>query len=253
MDAINKEKFGEFIARLRKEKGLTQQELADRLFLSNKAVSKWERGQSLPDIDLLTPLSDILGVSVAELLKGERLSGEAMDSGEVETLVSQALRLSGAEEEKKRGRTRKRWKTLWVRSLVVSLLEAGFLIWQGETWESLGSSVFLVQLLCLLFGLWTCFFIKETLPAYYDENKIDYYTDGVFRLHIAGLRLNNSNWPHIVHALRVWTVGMPVLFPVVYWLLRSWWNQSLALSLGTTLAACLGLFAPVVVVGKKYE
>ena len=100
MDAINKEKFGEFIARLRKEKGLTQQELADRLFLSNKAVSKWERGQSLPDIDLLTPLSDILGVSVAELLKGERLSGEAMDSGEVETLVSQALQLSGAEEEK---------------------------------------------------------------------------------------------------------------------------------------------------------
>ncbi len=47
MDAINKEKFGEFIARLRKEKGLTQQELADRLFLSNKAVSKWERGDSL--------------------------------------------------------------------------------------------------------------------------------------------------------------------------------------------------------------
>ncbi|MBP3520828.1 MAG: helix-turn-helix transcriptional regulator, partial [Oscillospiraceae bacterium] len=127
MDAINKEKFGEFISRLRKEKGLTQQELADRLFISNKAVSKWERGQSLPDIDLLTPLSDILGVSVAELLKGEPITGAAMDSGEVETLVSQALQLSGAEEENKRGRTRKRWQTLWVRSLVVSLLEAGFL------------------------------------------------------------------------------------------------------------------------------
>lgn len=55
MEQIDRERFGAFLSELRKEKGLTQQELADRLFVSNKAVSKWERGQSLPDIDLLTP------------------------------------------------------------------------------------------------------------------------------------------------------------------------------------------------------
>lgn len=250
MDAIDKEKFGGFIQELRKEKGLTQQELADRLFLSNKAVSKWERGQSLPDITLLTPLAELLGVTVAELLKGERLTGETMDSKEVDDLLSQALQLSEETGEKKR-RTRKRWQTLWWRSLVVSALEAGFLLWQGESWESLGTSVFLVQLLCLIFGLWTCFFMREALPTFYDENKIDYYTDGIFRMHIPGIRFNNSNWPHIVESLRIWTVGMPVLIPVVYWLLRPWWSHYL--SLIVTLVGCLGLFIPVIYAGKKYD
>ena len=72
MGSIDREKFGLFIVELRKEKGFTQQELADRLFVSNKAVSKWERGQSLPDISLLTPLSQLLEVTVAELLRGSR-------------------------------------------------------------------------------------------------------------------------------------------------------------------------------------
>ncbi len=50
---IDKEKFGSFVAQLRREKGLTQKDLAEKLFLSDKAVSKWERGLSLPDIRLL--------------------------------------------------------------------------------------------------------------------------------------------------------------------------------------------------------
>ena len=251
MDALDKEKFGAFIAELRKEKGLTQQELADRLFLSNKAVSKWERGQSLPDIALLTPLADILGVSEAELLKGERLGRETMDRREVDDLLSQALQLSEEAGETKR-RGRKRWQTLWWRSLIVSLCESACLVWRGEDLETLASSVFLVQGLCLFFGAWTCFWIKETLPTYYDENKLNYYTEGFFRLHLSGLRLNNSNWPHIVKALRTWTVGMPVLFPVIYWLsqLGPWGEMS---KLVITLPAVLGLFIAVYVAGKKYE
>ena len=65
---LDKEKFGEFIAKLRKEHEMTQKELAEKLFVSDKAVSKWERGQSLPDITLINPLADILGVTPAELL-----------------------------------------------------------------------------------------------------------------------------------------------------------------------------------------
>ena len=68
MFAIDKEKFGLFVAKLRKEKGFTQKELAKRLSISDKAVSKWETGVSLPDISLLIPLGDLLGVSVTELL-----------------------------------------------------------------------------------------------------------------------------------------------------------------------------------------
>ena len=61
---------GAVIRRLREEKGLSQNELAERLFVSGKAVSKWETGRGLPDISLLGPLGEALGVSVSELLSG---------------------------------------------------------------------------------------------------------------------------------------------------------------------------------------
>ena len=71
MDQI---KTGKFIASLRKEKKLTQVSLANRLGISDKTVSKWERGAGLPDVSLMLPLCDILEISVNELLIGERLT-----------------------------------------------------------------------------------------------------------------------------------------------------------------------------------
>lgn len=69
---MNCEKIGKFIATSRKQKGLTQTELADRLNITDRAVSKWERGKGCPDISLLEDLSKILDVSIIELLKGEK-------------------------------------------------------------------------------------------------------------------------------------------------------------------------------------
>ena len=63
-------KIGKFIAECRKEKGLTQRELADILGISDKTVSKWERGNGLPDVSLMLPLCNLLGISVNELLSG---------------------------------------------------------------------------------------------------------------------------------------------------------------------------------------
>ena len=68
MFEIDKKQFGAFLSALRREKGYTQKELAEKLCISDKAVSKWETGTSLPDTALLVPLSEILGVSVTELL-----------------------------------------------------------------------------------------------------------------------------------------------------------------------------------------
>lgn len=65
-------KIGVFIRQLRKERGMTQKELAAALNITDKAVSKWELGASLPDVALLLPLSELLGVSVTELLGGAR-------------------------------------------------------------------------------------------------------------------------------------------------------------------------------------
>ena len=68
---MNQQKFGALIRVLRREKGMTQKALADRLGLSDKAVSKWERGLGCPDVSLLGDLSVILGVDLARMLSGE--------------------------------------------------------------------------------------------------------------------------------------------------------------------------------------
>lgn len=70
MDQI---KTGKFIAAMRKEKELTQRQLADMLSISDKTVSKWETGKGLPEVSLMIPLCDILGITVNELLTGEKL------------------------------------------------------------------------------------------------------------------------------------------------------------------------------------
>lgn len=69
MDA---QKFGAFIAQCRKEKSMTQSELAAKIMVTDKAVSRWERGKGFPDIHLLLPLAEALEVSVLELMHSER-------------------------------------------------------------------------------------------------------------------------------------------------------------------------------------
>ncbi len=73
MYQISNEKFGLFVTELRKEKNLTQKDLAEKLYVSDKTVSKWERGLSMPNVVLLIPIADILDVTVTELLRGEKI------------------------------------------------------------------------------------------------------------------------------------------------------------------------------------
>ena len=70
---MTKKSIGQFIAALRKANGMTQQEVADRLNVSNKAVSRWERDECAPDISVIPALAEMLGVTCDELLKGERI------------------------------------------------------------------------------------------------------------------------------------------------------------------------------------
>ena len=70
MDA---QKFGAFVAQCRKEKKMTQVDLAAKLNVTDKAISRWERGVGFPDINTIEPLAAALDVSVAELMKSERI------------------------------------------------------------------------------------------------------------------------------------------------------------------------------------
>ncbi|MBR3402659.1 MAG: helix-turn-helix transcriptional regulator [Parasporobacterium sp.] len=95
MDQI---KVGKFIASCRKEQGMTQAVLAEKLGISDRAVSKWETGKSLPDSGIMLELCEILKINVNELLSGERIVAEAYDKRAEENLLAMRREL----EEKNR-------------------------------------------------------------------------------------------------------------------------------------------------------
>ena len=67
-------KIGKFISECRKNKNLTQEQLAEKLYITDRAVSKWERGLSLPDADKMLDLCNILDISINELFNGEKIN-----------------------------------------------------------------------------------------------------------------------------------------------------------------------------------
>ena len=249
------EKFGEFVARLRKEKHLTQKELAEQLFISDKAVSKWERGLSMPNVSMLIPMAEILDVTVTELLCGQRLEEESvLDKDAVEKIVTCSMDLSLKEQESRK-KLRKRWTVIYVLSLCAAVVE--FLVFRalGLEWKDMADSLLPYTGMLLIFGGWFCIFAKEPLPSYYDEHKINFVSDGAFRMNVPGLHFNNSNWPHILNAGRVWTCGGAVLLPAVGFICCRLFGNALweSIRLIVFLTVILGMFIPMYVLGKKYE
>lgn len=252
MFEIDRKEFGAFVASLRKEQGLTQKELAQKLFISDKAVSKWETGASIPDTALLIPLAEILNVSVTELLECRRSENAAIDAREAEALVQKALRLSG--EKPVRPDWRKNGVILGC-STVVALLEIRLLLSLGYPRQQAAGTLFLMFILPLLFGCYFWLLIRTKLPDYYDENRITVYGDGIFRMNLPFIAFNNSNWPHIIKVGRVWTLAALVLSPAVLgavFLLfpdrLSTWSERMIL-----ISTLCGLFIPMIIAAKRYE
>jgi len=255
MTQIDKEKVGRFIAARRKEKGMTQKELAEKLFLSNKAVSKWERGLSLPDVAVLQSLSEVLGVSLSELLRGEKLEENGQLTPErMEELVAEAMELS-AQQKAERKAAGKRWKLAFAVCAAVGVAEFVALCAAGFTIHALQESVLLMLGFGLGFGGWACFLAKEELPVYYDQNRIGFYAQGGFRMNLPGVRFNNSNWPHILNTVRLWFLGGMVLYPLLWGGAVSILPDSMrrGVTIVLTLIFCLGFLVAATVVGKRYE
>ena len=70
---MDQKKIGAFISELRKEKNMTQKELAQKLGITDRAISKWENGRGMPEVSLMKPLCEALDISINELLGGERI------------------------------------------------------------------------------------------------------------------------------------------------------------------------------------
>lgn len=215
---IDKNRFAAFISSRRREKGLTQRQLAERLHVSDKAVSKWERALSLPDIALLEPLADALGVTVTELLRGEALPPETrLDLNEVDALVADSLKLSRGSPEQDRSAHRK-YLLCWLAmtaAICVEFLVLYLLSGRPEhfilTSLSQGGSMAMSMLGCFLAVFLAM--TEETLPAYYDENIIRSYSNGFFRIQLMGMRISNQNWRAIKQS-GFWSVmAWSLVFP----------------------------------------
>ena len=122
-------KIGRFIAECRKKANLTQMQLAEKLGITDKAISKWERGIAMPDTSIMLELCDILGISVNELLSGEKIIMENNNQ------KNEQLLLDMAKELEKKNKTI--WSSMWtimiisITVLIAGIFIAAFLIPEG--------------------------------------------------------------------------------------------------------------------------
>lgn len=85
---MNQEKIGKFIAENRKMKKMTQSELAQELCVTDRTVSNWENGKIMPDLSLFKPLCDILGITINELMNGDRINNKEYTERLEENLIN---------------------------------------------------------------------------------------------------------------------------------------------------------------------
>ena len=129
---MNQIKIGRFIAECRKKANLTQMQLAEKLGITDKAVSKWERGVAMPDTSIMLELCNILGISVNELLSGEKINMENNNQ------KNEQLLLDMAKELEKKNKTI--WSSMWaimivsMTALIAGIFIAAFLIPEG-VWQ----------------------------------------------------------------------------------------------------------------------
>lgn len=134
-------KIGKFIAEQRKSRGMTQAMLAEKLGITDRAVSKWERGKGMPDVSLMLELCEILGITVNELLSGEKIEMEDYKKKTEELLVE----MTKSEEDKNKGLLTAMWTITIVSigSLIAALTLIYFLIEPGliQTLAAIGAVI----------------------------------------------------------------------------------------------------------------
>lgn len=99
---MDSKKFGKLVYDLRIKHKMTQKELGDKLFVSDKTISKWECGNGLPDITLLMPLANIFNITVSELIKGELDSTKKVTTEEINYKIKEAIDYKNKYDKRKR-------------------------------------------------------------------------------------------------------------------------------------------------------
>ena len=178
---MDQTKIGKFIAECRKQKNLTQMQLSEKLGITDKAISKWERGIAMPDSSIMLELCDILGISVNELLSGEKISMENNNQ------KNEQLLFEMTKELERKNKTI--WTSMWaimivsMTALFAGIFIAAFLIPQG-VWQLV--AIFGV---CVVF-LIPCFYalkLEVSVGAYKCKNCgyeiVPTYSEALWAMH----------------------------------------------------------------------
>ena len=179
-------KIGKFIAEQRKNKKLTQAQLAEKLNITDRAISKWETGKGLPDSSIMLTLCEILGISVNELLTGEVIKMENYDLKAEENLVE----LKRQTEEADRKMLELEWVIGFSASVtfIVLIFVASFLSMPSIV------RILLIVLASIIFAVGVGYAIRlEQTAGYYECNKCHYkyipsYNSVLFSMHCGRTR-----------------------------------------------------------------
>ena len=129
MDAT---RFGLFVAEMRKENHMTQAELAAKIKVTDKAVSRWERGLGFPDINSLEPLAEALGVSVLELMKSEKIVETNIQCGDADTVLTDTIK---AVEHQKQVERQQEKRMILITIGAVAILSIFALLIDNISWR----------------------------------------------------------------------------------------------------------------------
>lgn len=183
---MNQIKIGKFIAECRKEEHLTQMQLAEKLNITDRAISKWENGRAMPDSSIMLELCNELKISVNELLSGERIKMENYDKKTEELLLELAAR-----DELK---NKKLMTSMWTILITSSVFYIGILLLAEKTLAEgkiLGAIISASTILFLIAGFTALKF--ELDAGYYECRKCHYkfvptYKEAMFAMHVGTTR-----------------------------------------------------------------
>lgn len=131
-------KIGNFLRELRKEKGLTQEELAEKLGISSKSISRWENGNTMPDLGILVELAELYDVDIKEIIDGERM-GEIVEAENKTTLLKVA---DYAENEKKIAVKRRGLITIFTAAVIFGVLLVMLWVWGQDVGGEIGEFIY---------------------------------------------------------------------------------------------------------------
>lgn len=183
---MNQIKIGEFIALCRKEQNLTQMQLAEKLNITDRAISKWENGKAMPDSSIMLSLCEILGITVNDLLCGEKTNMENKNE------KNEQLLLELTKELEKKNKTV--WNCMWaimivsIIGLLASISAAAFLVPEG-VWQLV---LILASVVVFLIPCFYALKLEVSVGAYKCKNCgheiVPTYTEALNAMHMGTTR-----------------------------------------------------------------